>query len=263
MVGDTQLTRPDQQWLRVSILHTRPVELTDLSRSLGSLSALHNRYATRLGLAIGGDLVRLYVREIRTGSIIVDLIAQAQNFALFAETVQPIVEFGKTLVETLLFFQGKASPPDGLKKPDAENVNGFLDPVARDVGATINVQAHEGSVQQFFFSANSTDANAIQNRANRWIEEQKEPIRGIQTNCLLRFYQARNDTGSQIGNASIIERISLRPVKTIIEGEEVRARILGDALFQKAYIATVRVETIDDVPKLYTILEIIDSIDLG
>ena len=247
--------------LRVALIHKTSIELDDLSQSLKSLAALHNRYVARTSASIAGDRLRLYVREIRSGSIIVDLIAQAHNLSLFADDAKHIVDFAKVLMSSLDFFKGKAEQPDGLKKPDAENIRDFLEPVARDTGAIINIQALAGSTVIVNQATTSIDANAIQNRAGRWIDEQKEPVRGIQTGCLFYFYQARDELSSRSGDLGVIERISTRPVKTIIEGEDLKGRILGDALFRKAYVVTVRVETIEDKPMLYTILEVTDMFD--
>ena len=258
-VSEIEIIRQEPQWLRVSIHHTRPVELSSLSNSLWSLAAFHNRYAARMGLTIGDDPVRLYVREIRSGSIIVDLIAQAQNFALFADTAKSILDFSTTFIGALKFLKGGGDQPEGLKTADAENIKGFLEPIARDLGATFHIGSNQGSIQVNNYFGNSADSNVIQNRASRWIEEQRAPARGIHTGCLFYFFQARDMLGSRTGDMGIIERISTRPVKTLIEGEDLKASMLNEALFRTAYVVTVRVETIEDRPRLYTILEVTES----
>ena len=258
-MSEVGIIHQEQQWLRVSIHHTRPMELSDLSNSLWSLAAFHDRYAVRTGMAIGDDRARLYVREIRSGSVIVDLVSQVQNFALFAEAGKSVLDFAAAFIGTMRFFKGDGDEPEGIKKSDAENIKGFLEPIARDHGATFNIGTHQGPIQVNNYFGTSTDSNVIQNQASRWIEAQREPIRGIQTNCLFYFFQARDMLGSRTGDLGIIERITKRPVKTIIDGEALKASMLNEALFRTAYVVTVRVETIEDQPRLYTILEVTES----
>ena len=73
------------------------------------------------------------------------------------------------------------------------------------------------------------------------------------------WYYARNDPKSQAGNYAIIESISKGPVKTITK-DNLKPNMFLDSrkIFDLAYIVDVEVETIDDMPKLYKIVNLHD-----
>ena len=77
--------------------------------------------------------------------------------------------------------------------------------------------------------------------------------------------QAKFDDESNAGDKAIIEAISKTPVKVIFENLAVKkAMLAGDTRFDKswqqlAYIVDVRVQTILDIPKLYTIINFYDN----
>jgi hypothetical protein len=228
----------------VTINNSHPVELTSLTESLQSLTAAHARFADARGVSINGDAVRLYVREIKTGSIIVDLIALATNGALFPDQLTTIVDFAKTVVETVRFFKGERDTgPEGLKSRDAADISKFLGPVANDSRSTLNINAGEGSSVTVNYDITSNDANAVQNRAAHWIARNAEPLTGIQRGQLFYFFQARDDRHATTGDRGVIEAISNVPVKTIFANEEAKAAMLDEALFRKLYIVDVYVQT--------------------
>jgi hypothetical protein len=113
--------------LSITIQNTRPVELATLTESLQALAAAHARFADEHGVTINGDAVRLFVREIKTGSIIVDLVALAANLPMFPDQIATVVEFSKSLVEIIKFFKGeREGEPEGLERRDAQDVTKFL-----------------------------------------------------------------------------------------------------------------------------------------
>ena len=57
--------------LDIKIEYSQPVELADLTLSLQDLARSYRRYATQHDVDVG-DAVKLYVREIKSGSIVVD-----------------------------------------------------------------------------------------------------------------------------------------------------------------------------------------------
>ena len=62
--------------LEIKIDYSRPVELADLTISLQGLARSYKRYSSQHSTEVS-DAVKLYVREIRSGSIAVDLVNEA------------------------------------------------------------------------------------------------------------------------------------------------------------------------------------------
>jgi hypothetical protein len=71
------LVTTETEALTYTFNNTRPVELLDLTNSLLAIGEQYRSYVRRQNEALAEDNYRLYVREIRTGSIIVDLISLA------------------------------------------------------------------------------------------------------------------------------------------------------------------------------------------
>jgi hypothetical protein len=249
--------------LMLTISHEGPMELVRLTESLSALAASFARYADRNGLAINGDDVRLYVKEIRSGSIVVELVALAKTVPMVIEQARSILDFARFLSETIRYFRGEVSapPPDATTK-DAQDVKQLLGPVAADPKASLQIAARDNStVNVTVLNLTSNDANAVQNRATNFVAQRAAPVSGVQRQMLFYWYQARDQRAAKAGDLGIIEAISARAVKTLITSDEVKEQMLGEALFRKAYVVDVDVQTISGKPSLYKILAVTESFD--
>ena len=81
----------------------------------------------------------------------------------------------------------------------------------------------------------------------------------------MTWYQTKFDDTSKTGNKAVIESISKSPVKVIFENNAVKkALTAGDPRYKKpwnelAYIVDVKVQTVQDVPKVYTVINYYDE----
>lgn len=249
--------------LVLTITHEGPLELVRLTDSLSALSTSFARYADRNGLAINGDDVRLYVKDIRSGSIVVELVALAKTVPMVIEQARSILDFARFLSETIRYFRGEVqTPPSDTTTKDAQDVKQLLGPVAADPKAGLQIAAHDSStVNVTVLNLNSNDANAVQNRATNFIAQRAAPVTGVQRHMLFYWYQARDQRAAKAGDLGIIEAISQRAVKTLISSDEVKEQMLGEALFRKAYVVDVDVQTINGKPSLYKIIAVTESFD--
>jgi len=252
--------------LTIEIKNTKPVELTDLTISLNSLADEYKRFLEKTQSSVSIDDVKLYVKEIKTGSIITELTTYASQTSLFTDQAGTIIEYAKYLKILYDFLIGKNPPPkEIIEKQTYENLTNILEPVAKDSGSQFNIGAININADNITVNVNlnSMEANAIQNKARKYIEQLKEPETGLHSQVLMYLYQARNDVSSTTGDKAIIESIHQGPVKTIFANETIKAKVLSDKsnLFKKAYIVDASVETISGIPKLYKISEIHDVLD--
>jgi hypothetical protein len=91
---------PDAGRLTIEIVNQRPVELLDLTTSFLSVGDEYRRFATSRGL-VGVEDARFFIQQIRTGSIIADLIpilpvAMAATLPLL-DNVNNVVQFAQYL----------------------------------------------------------------------------------------------------------------------------------------------------------------------
>lgn len=252
--------------LEVTINNERLVVLVDLTMALLGIGQQFERFIeneTTEQYNVGSEL---FVKDVRSGSIVVELIAQAMPVAPLlwqGGSLSEWVSHAKSVIEWL---NGKlSSPPKELTKQNLRQWNNILEPVAKDHGSQMNFTVSDGGhvVQQFFIT--SEQANAAQNTIRREMERLDEPDDHTQRKQVMVWYQTKFDDQSPTGDRAVIESISKAPVKVIFENNAVKkAMLAGDARFPKpwhelAYIVDVRVQTVQGVPKVYTIINYHDE----
>jgi len=250
--------------LTIEIKNKEPVELLDLTNSLLSLSDEYKRFMMQADISVVPEGIKLYIKEIRTGSIITDIIAMAPAALPFLEHAKTVVTFATYFRTSIEYLLGKTVDKKPLlTKQNLNNIASFLEPIAKDSASQVNSHVTINGNITNIFNYNSVEANAIQNRAKKDIESLKEPVIGIKEKVLLYWYQARNDPGSKVGDRALIESIHKTPVKAIFLNDAIKAQMLyvPENPFRSAYIVDVQVDTINERPALYKILQVHERFD--
>lgn len=247
--------------LSVKIENKRPVALTDLTLSLNCFADEYARFNETTGDdAPKGQELQLFVREIRSGSIITELVAAAPFALPFVEHAETVIEYAKHIQVALNFLLGNSDKkPDGVAKSTYQNISSIVEPIAKDGGSMLvigTINAEKDAVINI--TVNSVEANAIQNAAKREIAALKEPEVGKREKVLMHWYQARNDPDSKTGDRAMIESIHRSPVKTIFADDEIKSRMLATDPnpFKLAFVVDVGIETISGKPALYKVLHL-------
>lgn len=252
--------------LEVAIKNEKPLILADLTMALlGVAQQFENFIEKQAPEEIGAESA-LFIKEVRSGSIVVELVAQSLPVIPLlwqGGSLSEWVEHAKSIVEWL---NGKiSSPPKDIAKQDLRQWNNILEPIAKDHGSQLNFTVSDGGkvINQFYIS--SGQANAAQNSIRRELGRLDEPDDHVQRKRVMVWYQTKFDESSQTGNKAVIESITRMPVKVIFENAAVKKAMLsGDQRFPKpwhelAYIVDVRVQTVHGVPKVYTIINYYDE----
>lgn len=248
--------------LQITINNTKPVVLTDLTLALLGVGQQFERFIENETTEQHQTGSELFIKEVKSGSIIVELVAQAMPVVPLLWQGGSIVEwfgYAKSVIEWLNGKFEKA--PKEITKQDLKQWSNILEPVAKDHGSQLNFTVSSGGqvINQFF--NNSEQANAAQNAIRREIGLLEEPSDHTQRKRVMTWYQTKFDDSSQTGNKAVIESISKSPVKVIFENNAVKkALTAGDHRFSKpwnelAYIVDVNVQTVQDTPKVYTVIK--------
>lgn len=252
--------------LEITIKNEKPVVLVDLTLALLAVAQQFESFIENETAEHPSTGSELFIKEVRSGSIVVELIAQAIP-------VVPLLWQGGSLVEwvghaksTIEWLNGKLSkPPKDVSKQDLRQWNNILEPIAKDHGSQLNFSVSNGGqvVNQFFI--NSEQANAAQNAIRRELGRLEEPDDHTQRKRVMVWYQTKFDETSQTGSKAVIETVTKAPVKVIFENNAVKKAMLsGDPRFPKpwhelAYIVDVRVQTVQGIPKVYTVINYYDE----
>lgn len=252
--------------LAIEIKNKNPVELADYAHSMMSLGIEYNRQLGSGTYAVSPDDVKLYVKEVRSGSIITELVAAAAPYTIpFAEHSGTILEYAKHLKGWIEWLTGRnGQPPAEIDKTTLQNIHSIVEPIAKDNGSQLNIGAINitGEVT-LNLTVSSLDANAIQNSVRRHIEAMKEPATGIHEQVVMYWAQARNQTDNKSGDKARIESIHKGDVKVRFANDKLKETMLHATPFpfSRSFVVDVAVETREGRPVLYKVLELHETID--
>lgn len=249
--------------------NTRPIELVDFTSSLFSLGEQFRSFVARREAAHAADDMRLYVKEVRTGSIIAELISEATQQQWLAPAAPFIISYAQELGEWFEFFKGIKDAVDikdlllGTSKKDLQQLSNIIAPVAKDNGSQINFIAQNGGTIIMNAPLTSTEANAGQQRLRRIIDERPTSESGVKEDEVLYWYQVRDDQAKKPGDLGVIERYAMKPVKVRFASDQVKSTMIEmpDNPFKKLFVVDVDITFIGGRPVLYKVLATRDVLD--
>ncbi len=210
--------------LQVSIQNDSPVAVEDLAASLQALGDEFREWLSESSGRTVADDVQLYVRELRSGSIIADLVALTPLALPFLENANSILDFASHLRNGFDFLLGRLRNAPELAQHSYQNLCTIVEPIAKDGASQLNVSTIINGDVHTHIHLNSLEANAAQNTARRRTEEVKVPVTGFHDRVVMSLHQARNDAKSSAGDRAIIESIYGRPVRLIFATEALTGR---------------------------------------
>ena len=248
--------------LEIKINNQRPIGLEDLSLSLLAFNHQFHKFVeseTNKETNIGSELL---IKEVRSGSIIVELVSQAAPIVPLLWEGGSLVQWSKVVENTCKWLLGSVNtPPKNLTKQDLQEWNKFVEPVAKDNGSQMNINVSDNGTVINQFNFNSTEANAIQNRIGHMIEDLDTPEDNIHSRKVMYWYQTKFDPKSETGNKAIVDDLSKSGLKVIFENNAVKEEMLHvDPTFGKpwqelAYVVDIEVQTVRGIPKIYKVLK--------
>lgn len=259
-----------------------PIELADLTTSLQAVARRYARFAAQSGVTFEDENASaLYVREIRPGSVIVDLInwgldhkgtltaaaGGVVGVGTAATQVNALTTFAKNLRDSLNWLKGSGDKPDDVSTSELKDISKILEPIAKDPGANLHINASEGAHVIVSVNYNSLEANAIQNRADKIIEERAEPAQKSFRRVLMYWWQA-NKGAESTSDKVVIDDISEKPLKVVFEDDEIKSKMLSGAgnPFNESFLVDVHLLTVRGRPKAYKVTklhEVMDSDETG
>lgn len=243
--------------LTVELLNTKPVELNDFTDGLAGIGHQYKRFLAKNPNLVPVEDVRLYIKNIRPGSTIADLVPYAPYALPFIIDFNNLTQFTNYLRLAYNYFLGKSSEKPKLDRVDHHQLAKIVKPIVRDNGSQLNVYVNvNGDVKQHFH-IDSIEANASQNSIKRALDDMTRVKERHNQKVVLYWYQARNDLAARVGDKAIIESVAPKPVKTIFDTERIKSEMLlasGENPFLWAYVVDVVVDTINERPALYKVV---------
>lgn len=260
--------------IEVVIDTTEPVELGDFVSAFTSIAAQYRRYMRQNHPDLIDD-TRIYVREVRPGSIIAELILIGASLIGIMDQIQIVHNFVTVYGEKLRrYLTGSGEVPDANKT----ELNEFMGSVAAiansEHGAgTIKAVAYEDGKRQVKASIEFNKQEA--SRAVTRIEahaQRLDAARSIDNSRVLMTFK-RSDIGDagvgmRSGERVIIGAISDRDLPLIYGSALAEQRIkdqmrnTDENIYRKGFVVDVKVETRGGRPIAYAVLHVHQIIDI-
>lgn len=200
-----------------------PIELRLLTISLAAFSDQFKRFVTERD---GVDAqARLFVHEIRPGSVIAELVALGQLAADLYEHRDAIAGFIPSLQDITGQVLRLTPESRKLDRSTIKNISQIYAPVAVDPGAQMNLIDNRGGVINNFFSVLPADAAAIAHNANHLLNSQL-PDEERFSNEPMTLYQMRDAPPGKTGDYGIIDRFSPKPRKLTFASDGIKESVL-------------------------------------
>jgi hypothetical protein len=250
--------------LTVELSNGRPVDLVDLTTSLSALAQDFEEFSNKNSQdPIPGNL-KLYVREMRSGSIIADLMPLGDQLSWMIDHKDLLGAFVGHLNDLAQYFLAGGEAENPPSRQDAERFSQILEPVSKDNSAQYNIQATDYAKVEIHnhFHVGFVEANAIQNGVRRFLGPAIPAIE-IVRDRLLTLEQVKNVASAKTGDRGIIESVWPKAVKLQFLSETAKQQVLSLAEnpFQRVFLVDAEVHAANGRPALYRIIEVKDIIE--
>lgn len=175
--------------LEITIKNNEPVNLTDLTVSLLDLSAQFQKFVERESTEEYGLSSELLIKEVRSGSIIIELITKAAPLVPLLWEGGSLYQWVNTSSSIVDWFLGKTkTPPQDLSKKDLQQWKNIVEPVAKDSGSQLIISASDNATVINQLVISSEQANAARNFIHRKLASMDEPSDHIYSKKVLVWY---------------------------------------------------------------------------
>lgn len=253
--------------LSFELKHNEAVPLSAFTHALERMNARYARFARGAG---GSDDGKLYIAEIRKGSIIVDLVATGAaataGFGALAQgldTANTLWDFAKNTVEVIKFFKHEAPRPAGLTVTDCDDVRAIVGPAAQVEGGGLSISGNNVTIGTLI-QLTRTEAMEIDNRAATEAAHMREADEAISREVLFVWNQVRDAPAVEQGRASpdrgIISSLGPKALPVTFADPDAKASMTrGDFNpFERAFIIDVKTMIGPKGPTGYRVLKLHD-----
>jgi len=252
--------------LQICIENTEPIELLDLTSSLISLNNQYVSYVKKNTVDNVSSNAKLYIKEIRNGSTILELVELAVITMIpYAENVNTIVGFARYCKMVFDYLIGGVGSKPELSISDYRDFSNIVNPVVADRGAIMNIGTVVNGDLSVSFMADNIKSNALQNYAKREIETMRATeLAGVHLDVLMTWDQASGNIKNNTKNKGVIDGIYPDlALKILFDDERMKKKILhGDENpLITVYRVDVKVETSQGKPVAYRVIKLHETFE--
>lgn len=264
-----------------------PFDLDDLTAAFGAVSRQYQKTIRRLGSEPGITDARLVVTRLQSGSV----EAHIAVFGMVAGSVVallPVLDGAVLLLDLMKhlqsgfqWFAGRSGPKPKLDRDEPQDFYRLAKTVAGKENGRLRAdyrrtRSPEGTEETIVsIDLDRQDLGRVMESTAAEIAklQPSEPALpshvtgGLQRGLLFRWHQANRDPakpeGQKTGDRGIIDVISPTAVRVYFVTPDLKARMRDVPYpFRTGFVVDVLVQIVDGKPKLYTIQELHEMVDL-
>jgi len=262
-----------KSFLTITLNLSEPVEIGDFASHFAGMGAEFDRYIAKEHPSLKGR-ARIYVREVRKGSIIADIIPVITDMVGLMDGALIVGGFASLFSKRVRSFLSQGLLPNA-KKPELKNIHDSIQAVAQDRDGTIEMAENhfeDGVIKsQTVFKMTSQEARAARTAIEKQKEELDKETRADHSRVLMVFERPSStvkSVGKSTGERVVIEQLSTKP-KSLIYGsdlaeERIKHEILNsnDNIFKLGFVCDVNVALRSSRVVGYSVVEVHQVIDL-
>lgn len=248
----------DAKTLEFCYTNVKPIELIDLA---SAMKAVNDEFASFCSKIDSKTEAKLYVAEVRKGSVIIDLVPSVVALLPLADNVNAIWEFAEHLKSMYDFLTGKTeNEPKYADRASYGNYRRMVAPTAKDAdGARFNIVVKDSPGAVINVSVDSERDRILTSSSK---SDAMEEVIGSPTverfnNVVLAFTQLRKDD-SGIGDRGVISSISKKSKKIVSDDKSFKESLVcgEDNAFAFGYIVDVEVDRLEDRIIAYRVVKL-------
>ncbi len=262
-----------KNYIELTLDLKEPAELYDVVRSFTSLARQFDEYVKAEHPNLDGE-AKIYVKDIRHGSIIADLVPFIQPLIQNMDSALIIDGFVRRYGGLLMRYV-RGDRFEAAKKSDLDDFMGQVAAIAKDPDGSLAISSAEFHQTQRTTRArvvfNTNDARRIEAAASMHRKELEAKAYEVYKNVLLVFWQSNlkeSELGKRTGEKAIVEEVTKTPLAVVYDSDLAEERIKhetkdGDRnLYKLGFYVDCRVERLNGRPVAYRISEVRDIIEL-
>jgi hypothetical protein len=260
--------------IRVRLETTQPIELSNFISAFAAIGSEYSRFLKQSHPDLGDD-AKIYVSEVRQGSIVADLIPVVLPILQTMDYALVIDQFMRRIKGVIDAYQLPGARPDGYSKSEIKDVMDGLTAIANDPNGRqdiehITIEGGQSNIRAAIKFDTQQARAAIGNMREhiRMIEHHEDHTKKM---VLMRFFQSNiKDTELQkpSGEQVIIQSIDPRPRPLVYASELAKERIKHETIqsetniFKRGFYVDVLVDMAGDRIAAYKITNFHEVIDL-
>ncbi|MFC4172656.1 hypothetical protein ACFOYU_11385 [Microvirga sp. GCM10011540] len=267
----SQAVKKSRAYLSLTLDLKEPVEIEEFAKVFAGLSGMFDDFLKAEHPEMRGT-ANLYVREVRRGSIIADLVPTIPDMVGYMDNVLVVLGFGALFSKRVRgFVTGQWM--DKATKSQLDHVTNAITAVATDPTGSAKLETivlrEDGEKRELIASFTSQEARS----AVQTIEDQRRSLdtkEGVDEPRVLLLFErpakSVSGTGKRTGEAAVIEKISTKPLPVIYASDmaqrSIKQAFQDENVFKLGFVVDVNVERRNGRPVAYRVINLHQVIEL-